>query len=119
MAPLGDGDFVLTVRAHIADFTGAVDTILTGAEWGRFLRALSELERRRQGAAELEEVPADDLRLRIGSIDRAGHMGISGEIRNRSVREGAELSLRFGPVVFDPSTLPLLVAELSDAASAV
>ena|ERR1044071_7781647 len=119
VAPLGDGDLVITVRAHVGAFAGAVDTIVTGTEWATFLGALHDLERRRQGAAELGGVAADDLRLRISSTDGAGHMAVAGELRDRSVAEDAELLLRFGPVAFDPSSLRTLVAELSAAASAV
>lgn len=108
-APLGDGDFVFTVRAHLGGFAGAVDTIVTGAEWAAFLSALRKLEQRRQGTAELSGVAADDLQLWIASTSPAGHMAVRGELRNRSVPEGADLLLRFGPVAFDPGALPTLI----------
>ena len=119
VAPLGDGDFVVTVRARVGRFAGAVDTIVTGAEWAAFVGALRAVQRQRQGAAELDGVAAEDLRLWIGATDRAGHMAVTGQLRDRSVSEEAELLLRFGPVPFDPSTLPVLLAELDEMAPAV
>ena len=119
VASLGDGDFVVTVFVQVGRFAGAVDTIVTGREWATFLLAIREVEQRRKGAAELDNVAAEDLRLWIGATDRAGHMAVAGQLRDPGTMEGGELMLRFGPVPFDPTVLPALVEELSVAAPAI
>jgi hypothetical protein len=49
------------------------------------------------------------LRLIVRSIDRAGHMGVEGELGYRGVR--GETQLSFSTMAFDPSLLPQLLSE--------
>ena len=111
--PLDDGDFVVSCEARVRQFTGANAAVVVGSEWARFLSDLQVLERDRRGEAALRGSGFDELNLRVFAVDRAGHMAIEGELSDRTVDEGAVLTLKFGPVVFDPSNLASLVAELT------
>jgi len=112
-AALGDGDFVVTVRAGIRGFTGVAESIVVGAEWFAFLRDLRSLEQARKGVAWLRSSASDEFRLRLFATDPAGHMAVEGTLSDCHRDEESVLTLHFGPVTFDPSLLPSLVAELT------
>ena len=111
------GDVRLQVRVRCQSFAGAGDAWISEENWTTFCQQLDALDRARQGDATLESISPGELRLRVQSIDRAGHMGIEGELTHYSYRPGPELHalhLRFGVVEFDPTMLPRLLTELTD-----
>jgi hypothetical protein len=85
--------------------------------WSAFLRELTALDHQRQGAASLESISPGELRLRLFTTDRAGHLAAEGIVGVRGARQ--ELRLEFTNISFDPGQLPALLAELSSAAPAV
>ena len=110
------GDVLVIARVRCLGFTGETDAWVPRPAWQAFVRALVELERRRQGEAVLEGVSPGELRLRFHAVDRAGHLAVEGTIGVRGVAN--ELRLDFSPIPFDPTQLPALVAELSAPAPA-
>ncbi len=108
--PSDDGgapDLRLEVTARVDGFQGFVEIWVETTAWADFVVALTRLEATRRGAATIESVSPGELTLTIGSMDAAGHMAASGQLR----RDGpeAKLSMTFGPCSVDPSLLPELV----------
>jgi hypothetical protein len=105
------------VRVRSGVFAGSVDAWIHRDAWVTFRQQLAALERTRQGEATLESMSPGDLRLRIGSLDRLGHMGVEGQMAEHSLGAGARqpqtMQLEFGPIDFDPTLLPELVRELT------
>jgi hypothetical protein len=106
------GDVRLNVRLTCEGFTGTGSSWIDRDEWQRFLRALERLVDRRDGEAVVESMSPEDLRLRIRVTDHAGHVTVDGQVHTRSVRD---LRWQFGAIQFDPTLLPLLLAELRAA----
>jgi hypothetical protein len=106
------GDVRLTVRVQYGDFAGAADAWVLLEVWDAFLADLRSFERRRHGEARVRSLSPGELVLRIFATDRAGHLAVEGEVGTLSI--GREALLRFGPIAFDPSLLPQLIAELSE-----
>ena len=111
------GDVLVAVRVSHRSFAGAADAWVLAPTWAEFIRELTALEQRRQGSAQVESMSPGELRLRIFSTDRAGHMAVEGFIGVRGPLQ--EWRLEFSPIAFDPSLLPALVGELASGASAV
>ncbi len=75
--PAGE-DAYLTVVANSSGFVGHNDLWVSGAHVAQFCRELAQLNATRQGSATLEGFAPEDLKLKIRSIDSAGHMMIEG-----------------------------------------
>jgi hypothetical protein len=56
------------------------DAWISAAEWARFGRDLRALEKSRQGEAQLLSQSPADLRLRLYTWDRAGHIAVEGHV---------------------------------------
>jgi hypothetical protein len=112
------GDVRLTVRVRRGAFAGAADAWIDRDRWEQFLRQLDTLERQRAGEATLMSVSPGELVLRVRVLDRAGHLGVDGEMTQYSYTAGPELQtthLRFPTIEFDPTLLPALIEELRSA----
>jgi hypothetical protein len=109
------GDVRLHIRFTCEDFTGTGSSWIDLDVWQRFLHELERLVDRRHGEAVVESMSPENLRLRIFMTDRAGHVAVDGQVRTRSVRD---LRWQFGAIQFDPTLLPLLLAELQAAGHA-
>jgi len=106
------GDVRLDLRLTCEGFTSEASSWIDRDVWQRFLRELERLVDRRDGEAVVESMSPKDLRLRLFATDHAGHMAVDGQARTRSV---GDLRWQFGAIQFDPSLLPLLLAELGAA----
>lgn len=115
---LGRRGRLVVVRARVHNFSGAVDAWVLREAWADFLGQLVRLERDRAGEAVLESMSPGELRLRLFALDRAGHMGVEGEllVYYTAGHRPQVGSLTFDAVEFDPTALPTLVRELTAAA---
>ena len=115
------GDVLVVVRVRLRDFSGAVDAWVLRESWGNFLSQLRRLERDRTGEATLESMSPRELHLRVFALDRAGHMGVEGELRSyySAAHRPEVTTLKFGAIEIDPTALPAFVRELEIAAPAV
>ena len=111
------GDVRVTAQVSYGAFAGAVDVWIAQDRWHTFHRALEALDRTRQGQAVLESQSPGELRLCVRSLDRLGHLGVEGELTSRvlptTTRQPQALRLEFGAIEFDPTLLPVLIAELA------
>jgi hypothetical protein len=116
------GDVRVVARMRLAAFAGAIETWIKRDAWATFRTQLEALERIRQGEAILESMSPGELRLRIRTLDRLGHMGVEGEFLHYFYGSGARqpqvVRLQWGALEFDPTLLPRLVAELAVVQSA-
>lgn len=112
-----DPDPHLVVRLTVPGFSASTETYVLESEWNGFLQELRSLEATRQGEAVVESISPGELRLRVKSLDRAGHMGIEGHIGIRGPRN--EFRFTFDTLEFDPTRLCSLVMELSRAMDTV
>ena len=113
------GDVLVRVHVRRSAFAGAVDAWIDRDAWAKFLAQLVALERARTGEATLRGVSPGELVLRFRVIDRAGHMGVDGEMLQYGYSRESQLQttqLRFATIDFDPTLLPPLIEELSFAA---
>jgi hypothetical protein len=77
----GAGDLRLHVRVAFSTFRGEYDEVWVEAPAFRaFLSELQTLEERRQGSATLRSMSPGELLLQVHSTDRAGHMGVTGQL---------------------------------------
>lgn len=77
----GAGDLRLHVRVAFSTFRGEYDGVWVEAPAFRaFLSELQALEERRQGSATLRSMSPGELILQVHSTDRAGHMGVTGQL---------------------------------------
>ena len=115
------GDVLVVVRVRLRDFSGAVDAWILRESWSDFLRQLRRLERDRTGEATLESIGPGELRLRVFALDRAGHMGVEGELTSyySAAHQPGVTTLKFGAIEIDPTALPAFVRELEIASPAV
>ena len=114
------GDVRLILRVQRGAFAGAVDVWIDRDGWAQFLDQLVALERNRAGEATLRSVSPGELVLTVRALDRAGHMGVEGEMTQYSYATGPELQtnhLRFATIEFDPTLLPPLIDELKSGTS--
>jgi hypothetical protein len=112
------GDVRVVVRARLLDFSGAADAWVLRDAWSEFLRQLRQLEQDRRGEASLLAISPEELRVRIFALDRAGHVGVEGELTSFFIakHDPRAASLKFGTIEIEPSALPALVRELESAA---
>jgi hypothetical protein len=69
----------LDVRVTSRGFSGTNDRVWVFRDsFDRFVDALQTVDRNRKGEALLSSMSLDDLRLWIGAIDGAGHIGLQG-----------------------------------------
>jgi hypothetical protein len=98
------GDARLQVKVESRGFTGHGTSWVEADRLAIFARQLRALESTRRGEAELEGMSPGEFRLRVYSVDQAGHMAIEGRVSDMGQ------SLEFG-FPFCPSLLRELVAE--------
>lgn len=111
--PSGE-DILVVVETKCPGFSGAIDTWIARDAWIDFCNQLAVLDEHRQGQAAVESISPKELRLIVRSIDRAGHMGVEGELGYRGVH--GETQLGFSTMIFDPSMLPQLLSEAREIA---
>jgi hypothetical protein len=112
------GDIRISVAVRFAAFAGAVSVWIDQDVWAGFIRQLQLLEQTRSGEALLESMTPGELRLRFHSLDRAGHMGVEGELLRYAYRQtegGRPVRLQFPTLEFDPGVLASFVMELVSA----
>jgi len=113
------GDIQVGVTIRVGAFAGAVSTWIDGDVWAAFVEELQQLERTRQGEANLHSMsPDDELRLRFHSLDRAGHMGVEGSLIQNVYPIGKgprPVRLQFGAFEFDAGLLANFVIEMAAA----
>ena len=110
----GAGDLRLHVRVAVSTFRGEYDGVWVEARaFQTFLSELRALEERRQGSATLASVSPDELLLQIHSTDRAGHMGVTGQLGRWCYAGGGRswCQVDFNFALSCPSLLPQLLAE--------
>jgi hypothetical protein len=105
------GDVELSVVVSSQQFGGHGFAWVAAPALAVFLAQLRQLEARRQGEATLEGLSPEELRLRIWSVDRRGHMAVGGLVA-KLVHHGEGGPYRhvvqFG-FEFDPTLLPRVV----------
>lgn len=117
----GAGDLRLHVRVAFSTFRGEYDGVwVEASDFRTFLSELQTLEERRQGQATLASMSPDELLLQVHSTDRAGHMGVTGQL-GRWCHAGSG-GMSWCQVPFDfalpcPSLLPQILAEFRAMAS--
>jgi hypothetical protein len=94
---------LLNVTVAVGGYQAADQVWVPGDSFEQFVGMLSDLERVRQGRADLEAATSDDFALTIASTDSAGHMAVQGHLSDRTP-DGYRLSLHFG-FTFDPGLL--------------
>jgi hypothetical protein len=111
----GTSDRRASVKVAVPEFSGAVETWVAKMDWDGFLDELRELERGRQGRAQLSADDPRDFQLTIASTDQSGHMEVSGRLGR--VEESRRASLEYG-FVLDAGQLQgiLKQAEFGDVA---
>jgi hypothetical protein len=73
-----DGSVRLSVKGSCTGFSGEYTKVWLQPEAiERFEAHLSELERTRQGKAELESISPNEFKLEIFSVDSVGHIALS------------------------------------------
>lgn len=101
---VGDAyDVLLTVSVRRAGFGATADTWVSADTWHAFAQQLALLEESRQGEARVESISPGELLLVVRSVDRAGHLGVEGQLGTRTY--DTEVSMRFSVFSFDPSQL--------------
>jgi hypothetical protein len=100
------GDAYLTIRVSSAGVVGHNDLWVLAPALRSFCQALMTLESNRRGAAVLESVSPDELRLLVRSVDSRGHMAVEGSTGYHVQRENTRPwhAVHFG-FEFDPSQL--------------
>ena len=100
------GDAYVTVAVSSNGFRGHNDLWVSAESLRGFCRELVVLEASRRGAAELESVSPDELRLKIRSVTSRGHIAVSGKTGYLIQHESGGFwhSVEFG-FEFDPSQL--------------
>lgn len=113
--PPAAGDLHLHVRVACRTFCGEYDGVWVEATaFQDFLSELQFLEEWRQGSATLASISPGELRLQIQATDRAGHIGVTGQLGRWCYTGGSKMS--WCQVTFDfplscPSLLPQILAE--------
>ena len=103
------GDTRLAITVSSNGFSGQGSAWVEAECLAEFLQQLRALEETRQGAAELESMSPDELRLRIWSVDRRGHLAVGGRVsrwaRGYDGSDSYRQLVEFG-FEFDPTLLP-------------
>ena len=110
-------DVLLNVSVRRAGFSATADTWVSAEAWHAFAQQLAILEERRQGEARVESISPGELLLVVRSVDRAGHLGVEGQIGTRTY--DTEVSMHFSVFAFDPSQLPGFARSARDISAAV
>jgi hypothetical protein len=105
-----DGDVLVNVAVDAGGFAAADQSWIVRDAWRGFIAELRELESSRRGSATLIAASPEDLRLEFFATDRAGHMGVRGQVARRTT-ERFDLLLRFG-FSFGPDELPRILRQL-------
>jgi hypothetical protein len=108
----GAGDVRLSIRVESHGFAAAGTAWIEARALDQFVRELGQLEQRRQGEAVLVGMSPDEFELKIYSVDRTGHMAMTGRLV-RFVWESANQYrhlLEFG-FEFCPSRLQQFVRD--------
>ena len=95
---------LVEVEVRRAGFRGATETWVQREAWMGFAQDLTVLDQRRQGEAQVVSISPGELELVVKSVDRSGHVAVTGKIGVRSFDR--EVCLAFSPMAFDPSQLP-------------
>jgi hypothetical protein len=113
------GDTELTIRVRSGGFSGEGWAWVSAEALAGFVAQVRRLEVCRQGVADIESMSPCQLRLRIWSVDRLGHLAVGGSL-SRRVHSGGAASFthlfEFG-FEFDPSLLPGILAEFESFAA--
>lgn len=101
-----DGDYLLSIIVVSYGYSGHASGHVVNPQFESFRSSLATLEKTRQGTASITSFLSGDFEFTIGSIDRVGHMGVSGRLRfdNLSGNWLHLNELRFS-FEFDPSEL--------------
>lgn len=106
------GDVELSVAVASEQFSGRGFAWVAAPAMAAFLTQLRDLEAKRQGEATIEGLSPGEFRLRLWSVDRRGHMAVSGLVTKRVHKgEGSPYrqAVEFG-FEFDPTLLPKVLA---------
>lgn len=105
------GDAYLTIRVSSAGFAGHNDLWVSGECLRKFCADLVALERNRRGAASIESVLPEELKVTVRSINSRGHMAVEGHTGYEVQREDFRYphAVHFG-FEFDPSQLVAAVS---------
>jgi hypothetical protein len=110
----GADDALLHVAVASSGFAGESDVWVGASDLGSFLRSAELFEHQRQGEVEVVSMSPGLFRLRIFSVNRKGHLAVSGRLS--TLRKGSEGGLHTSAVEFefefDPSQLAPFVGEL-------
>ncbi len=105
-----EGDLRLDISVLVGRHAAGGHYWVSEDAWAQFLTQVRDLERSRQGQAELSGMSPQSCSLRFAVIDATGHTAVSGFLGSRTP-DGALQRLEFG-FRFDPGLLPALVGEL-------
>lgn len=108
-------DVFVSVDVQVDMFSAGIAVIIERGDWGAFIERLSRLDKERRGEAVLKSADDRELELRIFAVDSAGHMAVSGKIERSDIASVPRFT--FERILFDPTVLPELVAELTAAIS--
>lgn len=111
---MGAGDLCLRVRVAFSTFRGENDEVWVGADAFRVFLSEPQAPETRQGLATLLSISPGELLLEFHSIDRAGHLGLTGQLGRWCHAGGGGMSwcqLPFHFVLPCPSLMPVLLAE--------
>jgi hypothetical protein len=106
------GDVEFSVDVSSSGYTGRGFAWVDGTQLADFITHLAALEEHRQGSAQLESMSKGEFVLRVASVDRKGHMAVSGQIsayKYQSEARPYRHAVEFG-FEFDPTALPAVLA---------
>jgi len=112
----GTSDRRATVKVTVPGFSATVETWVANVDWEGFLEELRELERLRQGRAQVSADDPRDFQLTLASTDRSGHMGITGRLGRT---EGSGRTLMDYGFDVDPGQLPHILQQAESRDGAV
>ena len=104
----------VSVRCH--GFAGHTTAYLALDDLAEFAQGIAELDETRNGSVKLESMSPGNFRLRLFSLDSAGHLGVEGELAKYSALQLPPYgsSRRCDRVAFgfeiDPSTLQEMIS---------
>jgi hypothetical protein len=110
----GADDVLLHVALASSGFSGETDVWIEASELETFLQRAEDFEIRRQGEIEFGSMTPGLFRFQIFSIDRKGHLAVSGRLS--TTRRGSEGGLHSSAAEFafdfDPGQLASFVRDL-------
>ncbi len=114
--PQNFGDIRVSVKVCMSGFFGEYDQVWIEAHGkNRFISALVNLEKTRNGSANIESMSPNEFILNISSIDSLGHMqaDILLSKYSRTTNSGSNVISLTGDFEFDPGLLPGFTEEFS------